>query len=133
VFEEALWLYPPAGSQPREAIYPDEINSCPAPAKAIITLNQFITHRHTDSRDEPERFKPERFVPGQGGGRHRFAYFPFGSGPLVCIGNTFALLEGPQVLATIIQRFRVELVPGQAVVPGPTFTLRPRGRVKILL
>jgi cytochrome P450 len=78
-------------------------------------------------------FRPERFLAGQGAARHKFAYFPFGGGPRVCIGNTFALLEGPLVLATILQRFRVELVPDQAVVPDPTFTLRPKYGVKVLL
>jgi cytochrome P450 len=62
-----------------------------------------------------------------------FAYFPFGGGPRVCIGNAFALAEGPLVLATVIRRFRVELVPGQNVVPDPTFTLRPKDGVKVWL
>ena len=133
VFEEALRLYPPAWGQPREAIQPDEINGFPIPAKAIVTVSQWITHRHPDFWDEPEQFKPERFLPGQAASRHKFAYFPFGGGPRVCIGNTFALMEGPLVLATIVQRFRVELVPGQTVVPDPTFTLRPKYGVKVLL
>ncbi len=56
-----------------------------------------------------------------------------GGGPRVCIGNTFALLEGPLVLATIAQRFRVELVPDRTIVPDPTFTLRPKYGVKVVL
>ncbi len=133
VFEEALRLYPPAWGQPREAIRPDEVNGFPIPARGIVTVCQYVTHRHPDFWDEPERFNPGRFLPGRGGARHKFAYFPFGGGPRVCIGNAFALLEGPLVLATVAQRFRVELVPGQAVVPDPTFTLRPRDGVKVLL
>jgi cytochrome P450 len=133
VFEEALRLYPPAWGQPRESIHADEINGYPIPAKAIITLNQWVTHRHPDFWEEPQAFKPDRFLAGQSAGRHKFAYFPFGGGPRLCIGNTFALLEGPLVLATILQRFRVELVPGQAVVPDPTFTLRPKYGVKVRL
>jgi cytochrome P450 len=133
VFEETLRLYPPAPGQPREAIQADEVNGFPIPARGVVNVCQFITHRHPDFWDEPERFKPERFLPGQAETRHKFAYFPFGSGPRVCIGSTFALLEGPLVLATILQRFRVELVPGQAVVPDATFTLRPRHGVKVRL
>jgi cytochrome P450 len=133
VFEEALRLYPPAWGQPREAIRADEINGYPVPARALITVNQWVTHRHPDFWEEPEAFRPERFLAGRAEGRHRFAYFPFGGGPRVCIGNTFALMEGPLVLATILQQFRVELVPGQAVVPDPTFTLRPKHGVKVLL
>jgi cytochrome P450 len=133
VFEESLRLYPPAWGQPRESIGPDEINGFTIPAKAIITVNQWVTHRHPDFWEEPERFRPERFLPGRAEGRHRFAYFPFGGGPRVCIGNIFAMMEGPLVMATIVQRFRVELVPGQSIVPDPTFTLRPRNGVKVLL
>jgi cytochrome P450 len=133
VFEEALRLYPPAWGQPRQAIRPDEIHGFPIPAKALITLNQYVTHRHPDFWDQPEKFMPERFLPSRSEGRHKFAYFPFGGGLRVCIGNTFALLEGPLVLATVVQRLRVELVPGQTVVPDPTFTLRPRHGVKVWL
>ncbi len=133
VFEEALRLYPPAWGQPRESIGPDDINGYPIPAKTIVTVNQWLTHRHPDFWEEPLTFRPERFLPGRAEGRHRFAYFPFGGGPRVCIGNTFAMMEGPLVLATILQRFRVELVPGQTIVPDPTFTLRPKPGVKVLL
>src|SRR5262249_2937723 len=80
-----------------------------------------------------EQFDPGRFLPERAAGRHKFAYFPFGGGPRVCIGNHFALMEGPLVLATIVQRFRVELVPGQEVLPDATFTLRPRNGVRVIL
>jgi cytochrome P450 len=133
VFEEALRLYPPAWGQPRESIQADEIDGYPIPAKAIVTLCQWVTHRHPDFWEGPEQFRPERFLSGRAAGRHRFAYFPFGGGPRVCMGSNFALMEGLLVLATVLQRFRVELVPGQTVVPDPTFTLRPRDGVKVLL
>jgi cytochrome P450 len=126
VYEETLRLYPPAWGQPREAIGPDEINGHALPAKAIVTLSQWVTHRHPDFWNNPEEFRPERFLPGQGGGRPKFAYFPFGGGPRVCIGNTFALMEAPLVLATIAQRFGVELASDEPVEPDPTFTLRPK-------
>jgi cytochrome P450 len=133
VFEEAMRLYPPAWGTPRQAIDDDEINRFTIPAKATVAVLQFVTHRHPDFWDDPEKFKPERFLPGQATNRHKFAYFPFGGGPRVCIGNTFAMLEGPLVLATIIQKFRVELVPGHPVVPDPTFTLRPKYGMKVRL
>src|SRR5262249_17115578 len=66
-------------------------------------------------------------------GRHKFAYFPFGGGPRVFFGNTFAMLEGPLVVAAVIQQFQVELVPGQTVVADPTFTPRPKYGVKVRL
>src|SRR5262249_14706836 len=116
-----------------EAIAADEINGFTIPARSTVMLSQWVTHRHPDFWEDPEKFRPERFLPGQAAGRPKFAYFPFGGGPRVCIGNTFAMLEGPLVLATIIQRFRVELVPGQTITPDPTFTLRPRPGVKVAL
>jgi cytochrome P450 len=133
VFEETMRLYPPAWGIPREAVGDEEINGFSIPAKATVVLCQWVTHRHPDFWDEPEKFKPERFLPGQTTGRHKFAYFPFGGGPRVCIGNTFAMLEGPLVLATIVQKFRVDLVADHPVVPDPTFTLRPKYGVKVRL
>jgi cytochrome P450 len=131
VFEEAMRLYPPAWGLPREAIQADEINGFPIAAGGLITLCQYVTHRHPNFWAEPEQFEPERFLPGQAEHRPRFAYFPFGGGPRICIGNTFALMEGSLVLATIIQRYQVELVASQVIVPDPTFTLRPKGGVKV--
>ncbi len=133
VFEEALRLYPPAPGLPRVAIHDDEIEGRHVPAKALVLLFQYVTHRDPAFWDEPERFKPERFLAGAGAGRPKFAYFPFGGGPRVCIGNTFALTEGPLVLAALAQRFRLEPVPGHEVVPDTTFTLRPKNGVKMML
>jgi cytochrome P450 len=132
VFEESMRLYPPAWGQPREALTDNEINGFFIPAKGTVTVNQWVTHRHPDFWDEPETFKPERFLPGHPQ-RHKFAYFPFGGGPRLCIGNAFAMLEGLLVLATIIQKFRFELVAGHPVLPDPTFTLRPKYGVKVRL
>jgi cytochrome P450 len=133
VFEESLRLYPPAYGQPREAIAADEVNGFPIPAGSMVALSQYVTHRHPDFWEQPEQFKPERFLPAQAASRPKFAYFPFGGGPRVCIGNTFALTEGPLVLATVLQKFRVELVPDHPVVPDTTFTLRPKYGVKAIL
>jgi cytochrome P450 len=133
VFEEAMRLYPPAWGVPRQAIGPDDVGGLSIPAKGVVFLCQWITHRHPEFWPKPDEFQPERFLPGRETKRHRFAYFPFGGGPRICIGNTFALMEGPLVLATIARRFRVELLPGQTVVPDSGFTLRPKDGVKVLL
>jgi cytochrome P450 len=132
VFEESMRLYPPGWGQLRESIAADEIEGYAIPAKAMILLCQYVTHRHPDFWDEPERFKPERFL-NPTADRHRFAYFPFGGGPRICIGLQFAMTEGPIVLATILQRFRVELVEGQEIVPDATFTLLPRNGLRVVL
>jgi cytochrome P450 len=70
-------------------------------------------------------------LPPAGGQRVKFSYFPFGGGPRVCIGNTLALMEATLVLATILQRFRIELVPGHPVVPD--ILLRPKYGLKARL
>jgi cytochrome P450 len=133
VFQEAMRLYPPAWGVPRQAIQADEVGPMTVPAKGILTICQYLTHRHPDFWPEPEAFRPERFLPAQSAGRHKFAYYPFGGGPRVCIGNSFALMEGSLVLATILQQLKVELVPGQTIVPDPTFTLRPKYGVRVAL
>jgi cytochrome P450 len=133
VFEEALRLYPPALGQPREAIGADEVGGYPIRPKGWVMVCQYLTHRHPQFWHEPEGFDPSRFLPGPGEGRPKFAYFPFGGGPRSCVGNHFALMEATLVLATIAQRFRLELVPGQAIVPDTTFTLRPRPGVEVNL
>jgi cytochrome P450 len=132
-FEEALRLYPPAPGQPRVAIGDDEIGGHRIPAKSMVMVCQYVTHRHPAFWDDPERFDPTRFLPGRAAGRPKFAYYPFGGGPRTCVGNHFALMEATLILATIAQRFRVELVPGQAIVPDTTFTLRPKPGVEVTL
>jgi len=133
VFEESMRIFPPGWGELRQTLQPDEVCGYPLPADAIIILCQWVTHRHPDFWEDPETFKPQRFLGDAAANRHRFAYFPFGGGPRICIGMQFALIEGPIVLATILQRFRVELIPGQQVIPDATFTLRPKFGLKVIL
>lgn len=133
VLQETLRLYPPAWGQPRESLGEDVIQGCPIPAKAQLVVSQYVTHRHPDFWDDPEEFKPERFMGERANERHRYAYFPFGGGPRICIGNNFAMMEGQLILATILQQFRVELVPDQNFEYDLTFTLRPKHGVKVRL
>jgi cytochrome P450 len=133
VFEETLRLYPPAWGMPRQAIGADDVNGYPIPAKAFVTLSQWVTHRHPAFWCEPERFLPERFLPGAQQDRPKFAYFPFGGGPRICIGNHFAMIEGPLVLAALAQRFHFRPAPGHAVTLDPTFTLRPGTGVHLVV
>jgi cytochrome P450 len=133
VFEETMRLYPPAWGMPRESIQADNICGYPLPAKATLVLSQHLIHRHPAFWQEPDKFDPGRFLPPQNADRPKFAYFPFGGGPRVCVGNHFAMVEGPLVLAALAQRFQFALVPDQAVVPDPTFTLRPRYGVQVVV
>jgi cytochrome P450 len=133
VFEETMRLYPPAWGMPREAIGDDVVEGYPIPAKGLVTLSQLVTHRHPAYWKEPDRFDPARFLPGADRDRPKMAYFPFGGGPRVCIGNHLAMLEGPLVLAALAQRFRVTSDPGHAVIPDATFTLRPKTGVRAVV
>ena len=64
---------------------------------------------------------------------HRYAYFPFGGGPRICIGNNFALMEATLILATIARRYRLKLAPDAQIAPLPTITLRPAHGVRVVL
>jgi cytochrome P450 len=133
VFEEAMRLYPPAWGMPRESIESDEIMGYHIPPKAAIVLGQFLTHRHPEFWEAPDQFRPARFLGELPASRPRYAYFPFGGGPRVCIGSQLAMIEAQLVLATVIQGFEMDLVADHPVVPDPTFTLRPKYGVKVIL
>jgi cytochrome P450 len=133
VFEESLRLYPPGWGEMRETIAADDINGYAIGPREMIVLCQWVTHRHPDFWPEPERFDPGRFMGTAAKARHRFAFFPFGGGPRICIGMQLAMIEGALVLATILQQFRIELVGDQVVEADATFTLRPRYGVKVIL
>ena len=98
-----------------------------------IAMYQYVAHRHPGLWEQPEQFDPERFLPEPSAGRPRFAYFPFGGGPRLCIGNTFALTEAQLVLATVAQTYVVRVIPEHPVVPEPLVTLRPRNGVLVTL
>jgi cytochrome P450 len=132
-FDEVLRLYPPAWGLPRQAREEDEVCGHRIPAGSLLVVSQYVTHRHPDFWDDPERFDPERFTPERVAARPRFAYYPFGGGARQCIGSSFALMEAQLILATAAQHFRPRLVPGHVVDEDPTFTLRPRHGVRVTL
>lgn len=127
VISETLRLYPPSWITNRMALAEDEICGYRIPRGALITLSSYVTHRHPAFWEAPDSFDPDRFSAGRSQNRHRYAYFPFLSGPHLCIGKDFALLELQLILILVTQRFQLELVPGAAVVPEPLITLRPKG------
>jgi cytochrome P450 len=125
VIQETLRLFPPAWLMTRLAREEDEIGGY-RPARTPVYLCPYITHRHPAFWENPEGVDPERFSPERSAGRPRYAYFPFGGGPRQCIGSAFALMEAQLAVATIAQRYRLDLVPGQRIVLDPKITLRPR-------
>lgn len=127
VVEEAMRLYPPAWGLGRRALGNDEIGGYSIPKGAYVLVFPYVTHRHPAFWERPNTFDPERFSAQMTAGRHRFAYFPFGGGPRLCLGNQFALYEAQLILATILSRYQLRLLPGTVVTPEPLVTLRPRG------
>ncbi len=133
VIDEAIRLYPPAWLTNRMALQDDEILGYRIPARSYVLISPYVLHRHPAYWDNPEAFDPDRFSADYAAGRPRYAYFPFGGGPRMCIGQGFALTEAQLVLATVAQRYRLHLLPGHAVLPEPQVTLRPRGGLPMLL
>ena len=133
VLAESMRLYPPAWALGRMAIRHTQIGHYHIPQNAICALSPYVMHRHPRYYPDPERFDPERFTPEAKQGRPKFAYFPFGGGPRVCIGERFAWIEGVLVLATIAQYWRFSLVPGQTIDTHPQITLRTRYGLKMTL
>ncbi|MGO9604737.1 MAG: cytochrome P450 [Candidatus Binataceae bacterium] len=133
VINESMRLYPPVWAVGRSPIADDQILGFAIPKGASVMLCPWLTHRHPDFWEEPERFDPERFSPEQSAIRPRHAYFPFGGGPRQCIGNVLALTEATLILASVAQKYRLRMVPGHRVDPQPLVTLRPRYGLKMTL
>jgi cytochrome P450 len=98
---------------------------------STILVSQWVMHRDARYYDDPDAFRPERWIEGLAARLPAGAYFPFGDGPRRCIGQGFALLESALVIAAIAQKFRFELMPGTAVVPEPLVTLRPKNGISM--
>jgi len=127
VLKETMRLYPPAWSTGRETTEPYEIRGHKIPVGSQLMASQWIVHRDARWYPDPERFDPDRWSPERAKDIPRYAYFPFGGGPRVCIGNHFAMMEATLLLAMVVQRFRVELLPGQKLELAPAVTLRQKG------
>ena len=126
VVKESMRLYPPAWSLARTAAKEMEIAGYRIPVGANVVMSPWIIHRDARFFEDPDQFKPDRWTAQTTQQLPRFAYFPFGGGPRLCIGASFAMMEANLILATIAQRFQLHLVPGHPVDPLPGITLRPR-------
>ncbi len=133
IIQETLRLYPPVYGLGRTAIDDDKIGGYHVPAKSEVVILPYITHRHPDFWDEPDKFDPDRFAPDRATSRLRYAYFPFGGGPRQCIGNNFAMMECQLILATAAQKYRLRPVAGHKVEHDPSVTLRPRYGIRMNL
>jgi cytochrome P450 len=125
--EESLRIFPPVWGVVRDARVADEIGGYHIPARSMVVLSPYITHRHPAFWPEPERFDPDRFLPERVAERPKFAWFPFLGGPHQCIGQEFAIMELTLVVAMVAQWFRLELSPDYRLEVKPMLSLRPRG------
>lgn len=126
VIAEAMRLYPPAWIVERRALRDFTVRGLRIPQGSLVYASQYLVHRDRRWYPEPERFDPERWGPGREVERPKFAYFPFGAGTRVCIGEQFAWMEGMLILATIARRWRLQHDPGHKVALDPLVTLRPK-------
>lgn len=131
--DEAMRLLPPAWLISRAAAEDVELGGVAVAAGTYVFVSPYVTHRHPEFFENPEGFDPDRFLPEPAGARHRFAYFPFGAGPRVCIGKGFALLEARLALASILQRFRPVLAADARIEPLCEITMKPRFGVPVRL
>ena len=129
-FEEALRLYPPAPSINREAIADDRWTSesgetVEIPKDVTILVMPWTLHRHELYWEKPRAFMPERFLPENRERIHRYQFLPFGAGPRICIGATFAMQEAVIALAVLMQRYRFDAIEGTAPWPVQRLTTQP--------
>ena len=129
VFKEALRLYPPLYLMGRRCLSDVRVGGYDLPRGTAVILSPWAIHRRPELWPDPERFDPSRFEPAAEQARDRLAYLPFGAGPRVCIGNHFALSQGPLELATLLARADLELLTRAPIEPEAYATLRPKGGV----
>jgi cytochrome P450 len=131
VLTESMRLYPPVWVMGRRSVSAAKIGGYHVPAKSILLMSQFVTHRDGRFYEEPEKFDPDRWLPEARASRPKYSYFPFGGGPRLCIGEQFAWMEGILILAVIAQKWKLRLVPGHSVKTQPLITLRPKHGMKM--
>ncbi|HUN05198.1 MAG TPA: cytochrome P450 [Aggregatilineales bacterium] len=128
VLEESMRLYPPVWNMSRQALTDVEVGGYIIPKGSEVNLNTYAMHHDPRWWDEPEHFNPHRQSSAP-----KMAYLPFSTGPRVCIGNSFALMEARLILATVASRYRLKMIGRQPPVQmEPLIALRPKGRVSLI-
>ncbi len=133
VLAESMRMYPPAWKIDRRAVEDCEIGGYQVPAGSYVVMSQWVIHHDPRYYPDPFRFDPERWTPESQAARPKYAYFPFGGGARVCIGEHLAWLQGVLLLATVAQRWRLRLAPGHPVVLRQRINLRPKYGMRMTL
>jgi len=131
VLSESMRLSPPAWGIGRYALEEVRIGDWIVPKNGLVVVSQWVTHRDPRFWPDPERFDPLRFTAEAKASRPKMAYFPFGAGPRVCIGESFAWMEGVLVLAVLAQKWRLRRVSLDAADHQAMITLRVRGDLQM--
>jgi len=134
VIKESMRIYPPAWGVGRRALREFKVRDYSLPAGTNVLLMQWLTQHDPRFYPEPDGFNPDRWA-GNAPDRElpRFAYFPFGGGPRMCVGASFAMVEATLLLAAITRQFRLTLVSNQHVEMLPSVTLRPKNGIRMVL
>ena len=128
IFKESMRLFPPAYIVVRESLHDLQLNGGIDVKKGeLVAMSEYIVHRSAAYFPDPETFDPNRFTPENEAKIPRYAYFPFGAGRRICIGNQFALMEGQIILATVAQHASVAMTSARELKGNPLVTLRPKG------
>lgn len=131
VIEESLRITPPGWVISRSSINEDQLGPYKIPAGSMVLLSPYLVHHDKRYWDEPEKFDPERFLTDNSGAaqtKHKAgAYIPFTLGPRICTGRNLAIVEATLFLTTLVQKFKLELLPGHSITPYGGFTLNLRG------
>ncbi len=133
VVAESMRIYSPSYIVDRMPTEDWPVYGYVVPKGSYVFTSQYIMHRHPKYFPDPMRFDPDRWSPEETARRPRYCYFPFGGGERVCIGEFFARAEIGLVLATLLQRWTPELVPGQTIGTAPVITVRPDRPILIRL
>jgi cytochrome P450 len=131
VIKESMRLYPPVWSLGRRVLEDDLVEGYLLPKDALVFICPWAIHRLPEFWENPLAFDPDRWSTDDPRRAHG-AYLPFSMGQRKCIGDTFATVEAQLILTTVLQRVKLELVPGQTFEPEPVITLRPRGGVQVV-
>ena len=131
VLKEAMRLYPPAWGLLRQSIEDLHVGGYHIPKGSTLMFSQWIEHRNPTYFPDPLRFDPDRWSVERAKNIHKFAYFPFGAGPRVCIGSHFSMMSLSLVIATLLQRCEFTFAEGADLQTRATISLRPANRLQV--
>ncbi|GAC1392590.1 MAG: cytochrome P450 [Ktedonobacteraceae bacterium] len=132
VITEAMRLYPPVWGVFRDCKSADEIGGYPIAPGTVVLLSPWVVHHDPHYYIEPEAFRPERWDKASKQPIPRYAYFPFGGGQRLCIGNVFAMVEARLVFATLAQKWHFTLASDEPLELVPTITIRPKNGIHLI-